>query len=358
MTQGRRPAGQWEPSELGVHRVTGGGLQGSMPPYIRRPHDEVLRVVLDPAEPASRLVVLRGDSCTGRSRAVYEAIADRLPDWPVCYPVTTAELGAGVPARTVLWLGELRRHVDADDGATVLGHLDELLYGEGHLVIATVWPQDWDAYAAAAAAGRGAADPARVAGQLLARLPELTHYDLDEIEAERGGVIDVPDRFAATELAAGTAGCTGTPPRCGRRRAPGAARGPRPGSSLSWARATQRAPPPGPPPGSAWTIRGRSAGCSRRSARRGRPGGGAPAGPRPRWPGQPRSPLGRARPPGHASGGRGGRRGPGARRPPRRAHPPGRPAVRRVPAEGAGRGRGRRRGPHPGRPGGWRGQPG
>ena len=79
-----------------------------MPPYIRRPHDEVLRVVLDPAKPASRLVVLRGDSCTGRSRAVYEAIADRLPDWLVCYPVTTAELGAGVPARTVLWLGELR----------------------------------------------------------------------------------------------------------------------------------------------------------------------------------------------------------------------------------------------------------
>jgi hypothetical protein len=92
-----------------------------MTPYIRRPHDELLRVVLDPAEPASRLVVLRGDSCTGRSRAVYEAIADRLPDWPVCYPVTTAELGAGVPARTVLWLGELRRHVDADDGATVRG---------------------------------------------------------------------------------------------------------------------------------------------------------------------------------------------------------------------------------------------
>ena len=173
-----------------------------MPPYIRRPHDELLRVVLDPAEPASRLVVLRGDSCTGRSRAVYEAIADRLPGWPVCYPVTTAELAAGVPARTVLWLGELRRHVDADDGATVLGHLDELLYGEGHLVIATVWPQDWDAYAAAAAAGRGAADPARVAGQLLARLPELTHYDPDEIEAERGGVIEVPDRFTATELAA------------------------------------------------------------------------------------------------------------------------------------------------------------
>ena len=121
-----------------------------MPPYIRRPHDEPLRAVLDLAEPASRLVVLRGDSCTGRSRGGYEAIADRLPDWPVCYPVTAADLGAGVAARTVLWLGELRRHVDGDDGATVLGRLDDLLEEDGYLVIATVWPQDWDAYAAAA----------------------------------------------------------------------------------------------------------------------------------------------------------------------------------------------------------------
>ena len=176
--------------------------RGAIPPYVRRPHDELLRAVLDPAVPGSRLVVLRGDSCTGRSRAVHEAVADRLPDWPVCYPVTAAELGAGVPVRTVLWLGELRRHVDADDGATLLRRLADLLDGEGHLVIATVWPQDWDAYAAAAGAGRGGGDPARVAGELLAGLPELAGYDLEDIEPDRGGVIDVPDRFTAAELAA------------------------------------------------------------------------------------------------------------------------------------------------------------
>jgi uncharacterized protein YidB (DUF937 family) len=202
MTGEVRPAGRWEPTGLGVHRVAGGGPQGPMPPYIRRRHDDLLRAVLDPAVPDSRLVVLRGDSCTGRSRAVYEALADRLPDWPVRYPVTAAEHDAGIPAGTVLWLGELRRHVDADDGVTMLRRLDDLLYGEGYLVIATVWPEDWDAYAAAAGAGRGGGDPARVAGLLLAGPPELVYYDAEGVEPGRGGVIDVPDRFTEEELAA------------------------------------------------------------------------------------------------------------------------------------------------------------
>ncbi len=54
---------QWDPVELGVHQVIGGG---PMPAYIRRPHDELLRAVLDPAVPASRLVVVRGGSSTAR----------------------------------------------------------------------------------------------------------------------------------------------------------------------------------------------------------------------------------------------------------------------------------------------------
>jgi hypothetical protein len=73
-----RPAGSWEPAELGVHPVTGGG---PMPAYIRRPHDERLRLVLDPDVPDSRLVVIRGEACAGKSRAAYEAVADRLADW-------------------------------------------------------------------------------------------------------------------------------------------------------------------------------------------------------------------------------------------------------------------------------------
>ena len=131
-----------------------------MPAYVRRPHDELLRAVLDPAVPASRLVVVRGGSSTGKTRAAYEAVAGRLADWQLDYPLDpgalAARLEAGVPPRTVLWLGELRQYADADGGAAVLGRLADLLNGEGHLVITTVWPEQWTAYTAAARAGPGA----------------------------------------------------------------------------------------------------------------------------------------------------------------------------------------------------------
>ena len=198
-----RLARRWDPVELGVHQVIGGG---PMPAYVRRPHDELLRAVLDPAVPASRLVVVRGGSSTGKTRAAYEAVAARLADWRLDYPLDpgalAARLEAGIPARTVLWLGELRQYADAEGGTAVLGHLADLLEGEGHMVITTMWPEHWDTYTAAARAGPGAADPAGVAGRLLARLPQLTGRDPAGINPARGGVIDVPDRFAAADLEA------------------------------------------------------------------------------------------------------------------------------------------------------------
>lgn len=206
-----RPVPRWDPVELGVHQVIGGG---PMPAYVRRPHDELLRAVLDPVVPASRLVVVRGGSSTGKTRAAYEAVAAQLGGWYLDYPLDPgtlkARLRTGVPARTVLWLGELRHYVDADDGQyvdddgslTVLGRLGDLLDDEGHLVITTVWPEQWTAYTAAARAGSGAADPARTAGLLLERLPELADRDPAGIERARGGVIDVPDQFTPADLEA------------------------------------------------------------------------------------------------------------------------------------------------------------
>ena len=194
---------QWEPVELGVHQVIGGG---PMPAYIRRPHDELLRAVLDPAVSASRLVVVRGGSSTGKTRAAYQAVADRLAGWQLDYPLDpgalAARLEAGIPARTVLWLGELRQYADADGGPAVLGLLADLLQGEGRLVITTMWPEQWATYTAAARAGPGTANPAGTAGRLLERLPELTGRDPARIDPARGGVIDVPDRFAPADLEA------------------------------------------------------------------------------------------------------------------------------------------------------------
>jgi len=204
MVPDARPAGRWEPAELGVHPVTGGGLHGSMPAYIRRPHDELLRMVLDPEVADSRLIVVRGGACAGKSRAAYEAVADRLADWLLEYPPTAAALAArleaGIPAWTVLWLGELCRYVDTDGGGAVLSGLAELLDGEGHLVITTLWPEHWQTYVTAAGAWRGSGDPAWVAGRLIARLDELASFV--EPSPAYGGVIDVPARFTAGELTA------------------------------------------------------------------------------------------------------------------------------------------------------------
>ncbi len=205
-----RLAGRWEPVELGVHQVIG---SRQMPTYVRRPHDELLRAVLDPAVPASRLVVVRGGSSTGKTRAAYEAVTARLAGWQLYYPLDpgglAARLEAGIQARTVLWLGELRQYADADGGPAVLGRLADLLQGEGHLVITTMWPEQWNTYTGAARAGTGTADPAGTAGRLLERLPELTGSDTVQIDPARGGVIDVPDQLAASDLEA--AARTGDP---------------------------------------------------------------------------------------------------------------------------------------------------
>jgi uncharacterized protein YidB (DUF937 family) len=200
----RRLAGRCEPAELGVHHAIGGG---PLPAYIRRPHDERLRAVLSPATEYSRLVVIRGDALTGTSRAVYEAVTDLLADWTLEHPPTVAALAdrleAGIPARTVLWLGELRHYADADGGAAVLDRLDDVLEDDGRVIaIATIWPGYWDSYAAAAAAGRGTADPAALVGRLLAPLDVLAEYDPDSLDPAYGGVVDVPARFTAEDMTA------------------------------------------------------------------------------------------------------------------------------------------------------------
>src|SRR5262249_57215229 len=64
-------------------------------------------------------------------------------------------------------------------------------------------PEHWEAYLSAAGARRGAGDPARMAGRLVAGLDELAF--LGEPDPAYGGVIDVPARFTAGELTAAAA---------------------------------------------------------------------------------------------------------------------------------------------------------
>ncbi|MFI7707504.1 hypothetical protein [Nonomuraea sp. NPDC049480] len=198
-----RLVGQWDPVVLGVHKAIGGG---PLPSYVRRAHDDLLDAVLNPAVAANRLIVLRGDSSTGKSRAAYQSVMARLPHWPLLYPRTAAALagllGKGVPRRSVLWLNELRHYADDPVAAHVLFELAGLLQGRDHIVaITALWPGHWAAYTSSHSGGPGTADPARATRELLTPLPELTGQDPRRVNAARGGVIDVPDYFTGEQVA-------------------------------------------------------------------------------------------------------------------------------------------------------------
>jgi hypothetical protein len=257
-----RLAGQWEPEELGVHKVIGGG---PMPRYVRRPHDELLWALLDPAVPASRLVVVRGGSSTGKTRAAYQAVIGQLADWQLDYPLDPAALNArleaGIPARTVLWLGELRQYADAAGGGEVLGRLADLLAGEGHLLVTTIWPEQWNTYIAAAQARSRAGDLGGTAGRLLEPLPEFTGHDppgsIRPAAGSSTSQISSPPRTWKLRPAQATY-CS--PKLLRRPPAPALPAS----SSPSWTRsapATPPAPTIGPSTTPAWTTRRPSPGC-------------------------------------------------------------------------------------------------
>ncbi|MEU6745147.1 hypothetical protein ABZ914_02850, partial [Spirillospora sp. NPDC046719] len=203
---GARFIGRWDPVALGVHRAIGGG---ALPPYVRRAHDDVLYRLLDPAPAANRLVVLRGGSSTGKSRAAYQAVQDRLPHWPVAYPRTAAALlrllQGGVAARSVLWLNELRDYADDPAGTDALFALADLLTGRDHIVaMTTLWPSFWKTYTTDPRNGQpGAADPNRAVRHLLVALPDLTGRspaDVDAAADSGGGVLDLAAHFTDQDL--------------------------------------------------------------------------------------------------------------------------------------------------------------
>ena len=205
-----RPAAAWDPVDLDVHEVMGGG---PLPRYFRRPHDDVLDALLDPEVKRSRLVAIRGGSSTGKSRAAYEATAKgRLATWRLEYPLNAADLEAllkaGIPARTVLWLNELPRYTNGDDGGdAVLGALARLLETQDRVIaVTTMWPEHWSGYVEAARARDGLSrDSAGTAGRLLTRLADPPGREPSRADVARGGVVEVPETFTAPEVIAAAA---------------------------------------------------------------------------------------------------------------------------------------------------------
>ena len=194
---------EWSPVALGVHPSIGGAL----PVYVSRGHDILLRAVMNPECGTNRLIVMRGGSSTGKSRAAFEAVHAWLPTWRVDYPgsakMLAKRLEAGLRSRTVLWLGDLRGYVQARAGQNALSALVDLFGRHGYLIVITaVWPEFWGLYTKdpdPETPGPSAWLPDGFR-HFLKALPVWADDQITDLDLGAGGVLDVPDRFTAAEL--------------------------------------------------------------------------------------------------------------------------------------------------------------
>jgi hypothetical protein len=156
-----------DPFALEVHRsveldVPRPGLP-LLPVYVSREHDAALaEVVTAAATGTSGIAVLVGESSTGKTRACWQALEllrGQQPQWRLCHPIDPSPAAAAlrelprIGPRTVLWLNEAQRYLDAGDrlGEQVAAGLRELLRDPARapvLVLATLWREHWDALTA------------------------------------------------------------------------------------------------------------------------------------------------------------------------------------------------------------------
>ncbi|MFD7607683.1 hypothetical protein ACFWAN_46115 [Streptomyces mirabilis] len=138
----------WAPHELGVHQSVGDGL----PPYIEREHDRDLRRALKIIRAGtSAAVLVNGDSCTGKTRAAYEAAHAELTDWTLLFPRSAASLlraaaEQSIGPRTIIWLDDVHNSLFAEkEGEAVAAALLTLKDSLRHLaIIITIWPADYE----------------------------------------------------------------------------------------------------------------------------------------------------------------------------------------------------------------------
>ncbi|MEU8955080.1 hypothetical protein AB0C93_12335 [Streptomyces sp. NPDC048518] len=116
-------------------------------PYLIRDHDHALRAHLKSAlhGGTSVLGVLTGDSSTGKTRALYEAVLDVAPDHRLLRPTTArallAQLADGeIGDGCVLWLNELQRILHDREGGDAASELAAVLQGRAGIVaVAALW---------------------------------------------------------------------------------------------------------------------------------------------------------------------------------------------------------------------------
>ena len=213
-----RPAGavrvrDARPRLLGVHAAiqVDEEVPGELPVYVPRDVDDGLRAGLAAGAQRGCFVLLIGGSSVGKTRTLYEAVLAALPEWWLVHPAGPGEVAAlaqAPPPRTVVWLDELQRYLDGEDGLTG-GVVRALLTPRPVVIIGTLWPDRYSTYTAVPAPGGpdprarerevlDLADVVRIA-------PEFSPAEQDRARAAADG-----DRRLAVALGAAGYGLTQT----------------------------------------------------------------------------------------------------------------------------------------------------
>ncbi|MYS47285.1 hypothetical protein GTY23_40160 [Streptomyces sp. SID5998] len=148
-----RPVTAWQPDRLGVHRAVQEHDGMKLPPYIERDHDgELRRHLRTVVDKGAGMVVVRGDSCTGKTRSAWEAVTACVPDWQLLYPKSAAGLRSCLQANvltspTVIWLDNAHYLFAEADGNRAAEDLLGLLEQPPApvIILATMWPTVFDA---------------------------------------------------------------------------------------------------------------------------------------------------------------------------------------------------------------------
>jgi tetratricopeptide (TPR) repeat protein len=154
---------EWNPFALGVHRsitVDGARIGGpaALTPYVPRRHDAQLRRLLN-ERPSALMAVLVGESSTGKTRGMFEAVRACVPDWPLAHPLDAEALLKLVETLrppVVLWLNETQRYFDGPAGPAVAQALHRLLSMPPGpvIVLGSMWlRQHWERLTHMPAAG-------------------------------------------------------------------------------------------------------------------------------------------------------------------------------------------------------------
>lgn len=170
------------PRDLGIHSaIVTPDTTDDLPVYIKREFDFALRTALA-VQGRGCFVILVGGSSTGKTRSLYEAVYEMVPNWRLVQPAETEELLGlkdNPPSRTVFWLDELQRYLGGHPPLSA--ECVRALTRKENIVVGTLWPDQYDARVVA---GQPATDEADDVRRLL-----------------RGAtVISVADAFTPEEL--------------------------------------------------------------------------------------------------------------------------------------------------------------